>query len=90
MSLTLKISIVQSKIIWQDVQQNLDWFEGKLESIVGATDLIVLPEMFTTGFSMENSKLAEAPGGKAMQWMHRMAEKYNAVVVGSIMMNDQG
>ena len=90
MSQTLKISIVQSKIIWQDVQQNLDWFEGKLESIVGATDLIVLPEMFTTGFSMENSKLAEAPGGKAMQWMHRMAEKYNAVVVGSIMMNDQG
>lgn len=90
MSQSLKITIVQTRIIWQDVQQNLDWFEGRLESITGTTDIIVLPEMFTTGFSMENEKLAEEPGGKGMQWMQKIATQYNAVVVGSIMMKDQG
>ncbi len=90
MSQSLKITIVQTRIIWQDVQQNLRWFEGRLESITGTTDIIVLPEMFTTGFSMENEKLAEEPGGKGMQWMQKIATQYNAVVVGSIMMKDQG
>ncbi len=89
MNQTLHVTIVQSRIAWQDVQQNLDWFEAKMESISGATDIIVLPEMFTTGFSMENEKLAEESGGKSTQWMHRMASKYNAVVVGSIIVKDK-
>lgn len=84
----LRITLVQTRIFWQDPAKNLEWFEARLDQITGKTDLIVLPEMFTTGFTMDAAKMAENAGGKAMKWMHTMAEKYQAVVVGSVIMHE--
>mgnify|MGYP000873672848 CR=1 FL=1 len=88
--MTLSISMVQTRLFWQDRQQNLDWFDSRLELITGQTDIIILPEMFTTGFSMNASSIAEEMGGPAMQWMAKKAADKNAVIVGSMMMKEAG
>lgn len=63
-------------------------FSGKMESL-DATDIIVLPEMFSTGFTMNTRDLAEKPGGLTMQWMQKMAAEKNCVVTGSFIVEDQ-
>ena len=88
--MNLSISMVQTRLFWQSPSENLEWLEGRLELITGKTDIIVLPEMFTTGFSMNSIQYAEAMDGAAMNWMHKMAEKKNAVLVGSMMMKEAG
>lgn len=84
----LKISIVQTRLFWEDCDRNLDLLTDRIDHIHGTTDIIVLPEMFTTGFSMNTGKLAEEMNGKAMQWMHEMAVRRNAVITGSLMMRE--
>lgn len=86
--MNLSISMVQTRLHWQNPQQNLEWLEGRLELITGKTDIIVLPEMFTTGFSMNAPQLAERMDGTAMNWMQQMAAKKDAVLVGSMMMKE--
>jgi predicted amidohydrolase len=88
MSVELKITILQSRIHWQDVQANLDGFTTRLEQLSGQTDLIVLPEMFQTGFSMQSQHLAETMDGKTVRWMAVTAEKYQAAVMGSLMIRE--
>jgi predicted amidohydrolase len=88
--MNLSISMVQTRLFWQSPSENLEWLEGRLELITGKTDIIVLPEMFTTGFSMISIQYAETMDGSAMNWMHKMAEKKNAVLVGSMMMKEEG
>ena len=88
--MNLSISTVQTRLFWQSPSENLEWLEGRLELITGKTDIIVLPEMFTTGFSMNSMQYAEEMNGAAMNWMHKMAEKKNAVLVGSMMMKEAG
>ena len=57
--MNLKITIIQSELHWENVEENLAMFTKKIEAINEQTDIVVLPEMFTTGFSMESVKLAE-------------------------------
>jgi len=90
MSNDLHVTLVQTKIHWQAPEENLAWFGSRLEQLFGKTDLIILPEMFTTGFSMEPGKFAEKTEGRAMQWMQDMASKYQAAVVGTLMMEERG
>jgi predicted amidohydrolase len=90
MSNDLNVTLVQTKIHWQSPEENMLWFESRLEHLYGKTDLIILPEMFTTGFSMEPGKFAEKPEGKAMKWMQDVASKYKAAVVGTLMMEENG
>ena len=70
----LRITLIQSDLAWEDPARNLSLF-GKLVQSAGETDIIVLPEMFSTGFSMNAADLAEAPDGSTVQWMHEMAEE---------------
>lgn len=86
----LKISIVQTTLHWEDVDANLKHFTKKIGDIVEATDVIVLPEMFTTGFAVDRTKIAEEHGGKGLQWMLAMAKNKNAVIVGSIAVKESG
>ena len=79
----LNIALVQTTLAWHDRQANLEHFELLLEQARGA-DLIVLPEMFTTGFSMESQLLAEAENGPTHEWLKTQARKYNAVITGSV------
>lgn len=83
MKAPLHITLVQSNLHWQDADANLQMFSDKLTG-VSATDLIVLPEMFSTGFSMAAEQLAEEMNGKSVNWMRDLAKEKNAVVTGSL------
>jgi len=86
----LKITTIQADLIWEDIDANIEMFEQLFETIDGQTDVIVLPEMFSTGFSMNTSELAEPEDGKIMYWMHEMAKKYDCIITGSMIFDDNG
>lgn len=86
----IKIAFVQANLFWEGINQNLSLFDKHISSIKQEVDLIVLPELFSTGFSMQTSKLAEDMNGSAVQWMKEKAEEKNAVVTGSLMIQDKG
>lgn len=85
----LSITFVQSNIIWEDSESNLKKYSEML-SKVEQTHLIVLPEMFTTGFSMNPEKLKENMDGPSVQWMKSMATEKNAAVAGSLIIEENG
>ncbi|MBV2247582.1 MAG: amidohydrolase [Lentimicrobium sp.] len=80
----LSISIVQTPLEWAEKENNLDIFNRKLEPLAGQTDLIVLPEMFATGFVTDSQQIADPMNGRVMQWMATQAGKLSCVVTGSI------
>jgi len=81
----LKIAIVQTNLLWEDIKGNLEMFDKKISAIKESIDLIVLPEMFNTAFSMDPVCCAEIPCGASMQWMKKIAASKNCVVTGSIL-----
>lgn len=83
----LKITLIQPDIIWENPKANLDKYE-KLISTIETTDVVVLPEMFTTGFSMESQKLKESMNGISVGWMKRIAAEKNVAVVGSVIIEE--
>ncbi|HVG14494.1 MAG TPA: amidohydrolase [Chitinophagaceae bacterium] len=86
----LKITLIQSSLHWQDKDANILRFEEKIKSIKEPIHIIVLPEMFTTGFSMEAKSLAEPMNGSTMQWMKRMAKEHRCILTGSIIIQENG
>lgn len=86
----LKLVLVQTDIIWEDKQQNLNNIASILESNTFDTDLIVLPEMFSSGFSMQAKKTANVLSGDVVVWMKNMAARYACVVVGSVNIEESG
>ena len=84
----LTIALIQTDLLWQDPSGNLRMLEEKIRSIGENTDLIVLPEMFTTGFTMDAERLAEPMDGDAVSWMHQMAKEKNSVVAGSLIIRE--
>lgn len=82
----LKITIIQSDLHWEDIGANLAMFEEKIWKI-GQTDVIVLPEMFTTGFSMNAKRLGEMMNMRTFKWMKQMADQTGALVLGSFIAN---
>jgi predicted amidohydrolase len=79
----LDIALVQTTLAWHDRTANLQHFDELLEQARGA-DLIILPEMFTTGFSMDSAGQAEPERGPTSQWLRAQAEKFAAVITGSV------
>ncbi len=79
----MRLSIVQTQLFWENKAANLKMFDQKLAALAGRTDVVVLPEMFTTGFSMNAAVLAETMDGETMHWLANQAQKLNAVVTGS-------
>jgi omega-amidase len=86
----LKISIVQTSLYWQDKAANLKMFEQLLAPLKNNTDVIVLPEMFSTGFTMQAKEFAEAMNGATVKWMRTMARELNARIIGSIIIEENG
>ena len=84
----LRVTLVQSSLEWHDAAANRKHFEQLLADVAGTTDLIVLPEMFTTGFTMEAAVVAEPPGGPSTAWMQTIATRTGAVVTGSLVTRD--
>jgi len=84
----MKVAIIQSDIIWENPQANRKHFEQKIKVIQEEIDLIVLPEMFSTGFTMNPSKVAETMQGETVAWMQSMANAYHCAVTGSIVIQE--
>lgn len=84
----LKVAIIQSNLVWENPKQNRKNFSEKIESINHALDVIILPEMFTTGFTMNPSVVAETMDGKTVSWMLKIALKTNAAIVGSLVISE--
>lgn len=85
----LNITLVQPDIIWEDPQVNLERYTEMLGP-VDKTDVIVLPEMFTTGFSMQPEKLKETMDGTSVEWMKKLAVEKDAAITGSLIIEDAG
>ena len=79
----LQLALIQTSLVWQDAAANREHFARLLEQARGA-DLIVLPEMFSTGFSMDSAALAEPEDGPTSQWLRQQAQDLGAVVCGSL------
>ncbi len=84
----LRISIVQTQLHWEDKTANLAMLSEKIAAIPDKTELIVLPEMFSTGFSMNKEALAETLEGPTVQWMRATALKKSAILTGSFIAKD--
>ena len=84
----LKVTIIQSHLYWENPEANRVHFSGLFDCIKVVTDLIVLPEMFTTGFTMNAEAVAEAPDGPTVLWMQTEAKRLNTAITGSIIIKD--
>jgi len=85
----LTITLIQSELVWENIQANLDHFDAKIEAIEQETDLIILPEMLSTGFSMQAGSLAEKMDGTAVTWMREKAADSQTVITGSVMIREK-
>ena len=81
----LRVALVQTDIVWEDKEQNLLHCAAVLEGLSGRCDLAVLPEMFTTGFSMRAEELSEPVSGPTVEALMGWARRYNLALAGSFM-----
>jgi len=84
----LRISLIQANIFWEDKERNIEHYGNLLKKLSGESDLAVLPEMFSTGFSMQASHLAEPNKGTTIQTIRSWAKEYNFAVCGSFLAKD--
>ena len=84
----MKIALIQSDLYWEDALKNRNNFESKLNQIDSEVDLIVLPEMFSTGFTMNALAMAEAMNGETILWMKSVAKQKNCAVTGSLIITE--
>jgi predicted amidohydrolase len=86
----LNVTLIQTELDWEIATANLRRFDKLLQSLECDTDLIVLPEMFSTGFSMDADRLAEGMQGAAVEWLREKARRFQADVIGSIIIAENG
>lgn len=88
---SLHVTLIQSDLSWENKTANLDMFESKISAVREKMELVVLPEMFNTGFSMNPERLSEDMEGPTLQWMKRVSRENKIVLTGSIIIkeNDQ-
>ncbi len=86
---TLDVTIIQPDLHWHDVGKNIAKFDQTIRSIESKTDLVILPEMFTTGFSMDAPQLAEPSDGPAVRWMKETSISIDASICGSLIINEE-
>lgn len=86
----MKIALIQIPLVWEDPKLNRDYIEQKINILEANTDLVVLPEMFTTGFTMQSERVAEAMQGETVVWMQSLAKAKNCAVTGSLVIIEEG
>jgi omega-amidase len=85
----LTITLIQTNLHWEDKTANLQMLAEKINSISVPTEVVVLPEMFSTGFSMQPQKLAETMDGETITWMKKMASTKNIILTGSVIIEEE-
>jgi len=86
----LKVTLIQSELAWEDIDSNLAGFNSRIDAIEEDTHLIVLPEMFSTGFTMNAPALAQDMKSSAVKWIKEKSAEKNVDMVGSIIADDGG
>jgi omega-amidase len=87
---SLTITIIQPDLQWENKKANLDMLAQKIEGIKERTEVVLLPEMFSTGFSMKPKELAETMEGETVEWMKKMASSKKIVLTGSVIIEEGG
>ncbi len=88
MNTNLKIAIIQTHLVWEHPEENRRMLSGKIASLSDSVDIIMFPEMFTTGFTMNASPVAETMQGETVNWMRQLAKQTQAAVTGSIIIKE--
>lgn len=84
----MKVALIQSSLTWENPTANRNYFEEKINGITEKVDLIVLPEMFTTGFTMNPETVAEAMEGETIIWLQSLAKSKNSAITGSLIIKE--
>lgn len=90
MSGNLFVSCIQSNLEWENKELNFLNFERKIQQLPEETRLVILPEMFTTGFSMKPEHLSESMNEKSVEWLKMQSQKSGKIIIGSIIINESG
>src|SRR6185436_17468289 len=85
---TLTITGIQTALHWEDAAANQKMFEEKINSITDKTEIIILPETFSTGFSMKPKELAETMDGETVKWMKKIAAEKKIILTGSVIIKE--
>lgn len=88
--MSLSITLIQSQLYWQDKAANLSMFEEKIKGITDKTEMVILPEMFNTGFCTTPESLAEKMDGPTVEWMKRIAAEQRIILTGSLIIEEDG
>jgi omega-amidase len=86
----MKIAIIQSSLYWENPEMNRKYFEEKIQAINTDVDLIVLPEMFTSGFTMNPASVAETMDGQTIKLLQTLAQTKNCAITGSLVIEENG
>jgi len=84
----MRLTLIQTNLHWEDPAANRKMFSAKFDKLIGKTDLIIIPEMFSTGFSMRSKELAETMDGLTVSWLRESAKKVGAVITGSMIIQE--
>lgn len=85
----MRVTLLQTDIVWEDKQENLRLLRGKLEKLRGEAEIVVLPETFSTGFSMDSRRLAESVSGETITTLRRWATEFGLALAGSYIAYDE-
>lgn len=88
--LSLTITLIQTNLFWENKKANLQMLQQKIESIPEKTEVVILPEMFTTGFSMKPELFAETMDGETVHWMKKIAAEKKIILTGSVIIKEDG
>ena len=86
--MSLTVTLIQTDLSWEDKLANLNMLEHKIRSLTERTEIVVLPEMFSTGFSMKPELFAESMDGETVEWMRNIAKETKVVLTGSLIIKD--
>jgi omega-amidase len=84
----MKIALIQSALFWENPIANRNHFEEKINTLIEKVDLIVLPEMFTSGFTMNPATVAETMQGETITWLKALAETKKSAITGSLIIKE--
>jgi omega-amidase len=90
MKTALNVALGQFDLVWENPEQNRKQIGDKISQINEPVDLIILPEMFTSGFTMNPKNVAETMNGTTVSWMHQLSKKKNAAITGSLVIKENG
>ena len=87
---SLTISLIQTNLFWENKKANLEMLQQKIEGIKEKTEIVIIPEMFTTGFSMKPELFAETMDGETVKWMKKIAAEKKIILTGSVIIEENG